>query len=249
MQQEKARVERMQQERLKQEMEKERQTQEVWDSKQEQEKEKLALKPELKPLDKNNMVVEKEEPVHQKKLSLSSGFSLSLGPITSKPATTTAAAKPAIFSADAEDSEDMSIRKKRKLMVLEHEVAKHDHQPKEEEPAVDAKARAQAVIDKIPTDKVGLFGYTIDWNVVDEHQIVETKMKIWVQKKIVEYLGEEEMTLIEYICKKLKEHTPPDQILELLSLVLEEEASDFVIRMWRMLIYNILMVGHLDESK
>jgi len=67
-------------------------------------------------------------------------------------------------------------------------------------------------------------------------------MNGWVKKKIVEYLGEEEQSLISYICKKLNEHTPPDQLLESLLQVLEDEASDFVIRMWRMLIYNILMI-------
>jgi RNA-binding protein 25 len=67
-------------------------------------------------------------------------------------------------------------------------------------------------------------------------------MNGWVKKKIVEYLGEEEQSLINYICKKLNEHTPPDLLLDSLLQVLEDEASDFVIRMWRMLIYNILMI-------
>jgi len=92
-----------------------------------------------------------------------------------------------------------------------------------------------------------LFKFVIDWGVVDEHNLIETKMKVWVKKKIIEYLGDEELTLIEYICKKLSEQTPPEQLLELLLLVLEDEAADFVIKMWRMLIYNILMVK--DEVK
>jgi len=60
-------------------------------------------------------------------------------------------------------------------------------------------------------------------------------------KKIVEFLGEEEPTLIEYICKKLTDHNTPQDILEQLQLVLDEEANIFVIKMWRMLIFNMLM--------
>lgn len=85
-------------------------------------------------------------------------------------------------------------------------------------------------------------------------------MKIWVKKKIIDYLGEEEQSLINYICKKLNEHTPPDLLLGIVILqfslinffnetgslvqVLEDEASDFVIKLWRMLIYNILMISN-----
>jgi len=72
-------------------------------------------------------------------------------------------------------------------------------------------------------------------------KLVENKMRPWVKKKIVEFLGEEEQTLIDFICKKLTEHTPPEEVLNLLGYVLEDEATDFVIRMWRMLIYNMLM--------
>jgi len=58
----------------------------------------------------------------------------------------------------------------------------------------------------------------------------------------VELLGEEEPTLIEYLCKKLQDHTPPQQILEQLQLVLEDEATSFVIKMWRSLIFH-MMIG------
>jgi RNA-binding protein 25 len=68
-------------------------------------------------------------------------------------------------------------------------------------------------------------------------------MRAWIKKKIIDYLGEEEEQLIEFICKKLKDHVSPGTLLDLLVMVLEDEASDFVIRLWRMLIYTILMVA------
>lgn len=70
-------------------------------------------------------------------------------------------------------------------------------------------------------------------------------MKPWVTKKITEYLGEEELTLINYICKKLSEHVTPDDMEGQLKLVLEDEAADFMVRMWRMLIYSQLTAGQV----
>jgi hypothetical protein len=60
-------------------------------------------------------------------------------------------------------------------MVLEEEVGNHDHSnnhkkvKKEEEAAsVDNKAKLQQIIDRIPIDKIELFKFVIDWNIVDE---------------------------------------------------------------------------------
>jgi RNA-binding protein 25 len=65
-------------------------------------------------------------------------------------------------------------------------------------------------------------------------------MKPWVKKKITEYIGDEEQAFIDFICKKLVERITPHQLAEHLALVLEDEATDFVIKLWRMLIFNIL---------
>lgn len=68
-------------------------------------------------------------------------------------------------------------------------------------------------------------------------------MKPWVTKKITEYLGVEEMTLISFICKKLAEHMSAQETETQLQLVLEEEAKDFTIKMWRMLILSEKIAG------
>jgi hypothetical protein len=39
-------------------------------------------------------------------------------------------------------------------------------------------------------------------------------MKGWVVKKMVEYLGEEEATLTEFILSKLKKRCKPEELLE-----------------------------------
>ena len=72
-----------------------------------------------------------------------------------------------------------------------------------------------------------------------QHKIIERKMKPWVTKKILEYLGEEEKTLIDFIMGKIAGHTAPGEILQQLALVLDEEADMFVLKMWRMLVYEM----------
>lgn len=101
----------------------------------------------------------------------------------------------------------------------------------------------KSLIDRIPTEKAELFAYPLDWAAVDKHRLVEAKMKPWVVKKIIEYLGEKEETLIDFVTSKLEEHSPPGAILEELSLVLEEDAEVFVVKMWRMLVFETLRAG------
>jgi len=67
-------------------------------------------------------------------------------------------------------------------------------------------------------------------------------MRPWVTRKIVEYLGEEEASLIDFIISKIIEHVPPKDIQEQLALVLEEEAEVFTVRLWRMLIFEIMRI-------
>merc|ERR1712038_2077809 len=96
----------------------------------------------------------------------------------------------------------------------------------------------KSLIDKIPTDKTALFQYPIDWDLVD-NPLMEKRIRPWVNKKISEYIGEPEPTLTDFICSKVLAGSPPDAVLEDVRMVLDEEADTFVVKMWRLLIYEI----------
>jgi len=98
----------------------------------------------------------------------------------------------------------------------------------------------KSLIDKIPTTTIDLYAYPVNWAIVDEQQVVTKKMKPWVTRKILEYLGEEEASLIDFILSKISEHVPPKDIQDQLALVLEEEAEVFTVRLWRMLIFEVM---------
>ena len=57
--------------------------------------------------------------------------------------------------------------------------------------------------ERIPTAKEELFGFSLEWAMVDS-TLMEKRIKPWINKKIIEYIGEEEQSLVEYICQKVR---------------------------------------------
>lgn len=100
---------------------------------------------------------------------------------------------------------------------------------------------AKQLIDTIPKTKEALFAYNIDWAIYDKHELHE-RMRPWISKKITEFLGEEETTLVDFVVSKTKKHVAAAHMLELLESILDEEAEMFVLKMWRMLIFEIKKV-------
>ncbi|XP_033123613.1 RNA-binding protein 25-like [Anneissia japonica] len=144
-----------------------------------------------------------------------------------------------VFNQDDEDGSEVS-RKRRKLIPIEYteEEKQAVEMTKNVLTAEDKKKVIKTIIDKIPTSKEELFAYKVDWVIVDE-SLMERRIKPWINKKIVEYIGEEEPTLTEFICTKLLAHSPASSILQDITMVLDEEAEVFVVKMWRVLIYEV----------
>lgn len=68
---------------------------------------------------------------------------------------------------------------------------------------------------------------------------MEKRIRPWINKKITEYIGEEEVALLNFICDKLQSQSGAQSILDNVAMVLDEEAEVFVVKMWRLLIYEI----------
>ncbi|KAI4369511.1 hypothetical protein MLD38_017945 [Melastoma candidum] len=97
---------------------------------------------------------------------------------------------------------------------------------------------AKQLIDMIPRTKEDLFSYEINWALYDQHAVHE-RMRPWISKKIMEFLGEEETSLVDFIVSSTQEHVKAAEMLETLKSILDEEAEMFVLKMWRMLIFEI----------
>lgn len=72
--------------------------------------------------------------------------------------------------------------------------------------------------------------------------VLHERMRPWISKKITDFLGEEEVTLVDYIVSSTQEHVDAGEMLERLQTILDDEAEMFVLKMWRMLIFEIKKV-------
>lgn len=145
-----------------------------------------------------------------------------------------------IFNQDQDDDDEHKPKKKLKtalppVTATEKKAAPAD---KAASAAEDKKKHIKSLIEKIPTEKSALFEYVVDWDLVD-NQLMEKRIRPWVNKKIAEYIGEPEPTLTDFICSKVLAGSSPKAILDDVQMVLDEEAEVFVVKMWRLLIYEI----------
>lgn len=76
----------------------------------------------------------------------------------------------------------------------------------------------KSLIDKIPTEKNALFAFQLDWSAID-NVLMEKRIRPWINKKIIEYIGEPEPTLVDFICSKVLAGSPPQVILDDVQMV------------------------------
>ncbi|XP_046400942.1 RNA-binding protein 25-like isoform X1 [Ischnura elegans] len=146
-----------------------------------------------------------------------------------------------VFNMDDDDDSNLGTAKKRKLVPLDYGDDKKKKEEKKEDVAKsqeEKRKHIKTLIEKIPTEKEALFAFQLDWAAVD-NQLMERRIRPWIHKKIIEYIGEPEPTLVDFICSKVLARSAPQGILDDVQMVLDEEAEVFVVKMWRLLIYEI----------
>ncbi|XP_019171232.1 PREDICTED: RNA-binding protein 25 isoform X2 [Ipomoea nil] len=133
---------------------------------------------------------------------------------------------------------------------VDHDRAREHRPEKTRTPDNQKLLDAKQLIDMIPKTKNELFSYEINWAIYDKNELHE-RMRPWIAKKITEFLGEEEPTLVDYIVSSTQEHVKAAEMLERLQAILDEEAEMFVLKMWRMLIFEVKKVetGLASRSK
>ncbi|TPX64546.1 hypothetical protein SpCBS45565_g05789 [Spizellomyces sp. 'palustris'] len=142
---------------------------------------------------------------------------------------------------DQQDREDEQAELARK--ELEPQAPEEDEETKQEiviGRIMTKEERVQAIQDLIgiiPTEREGLWTWSIKWDFLDE-TIMNSKLRPWIKKKVIEYIGEEEKDLIEFVTELLVKRTSADNMLAEMQGALDEEAEEFVMMLWRMLIYE-----------
>ncbi|KAK8780803.1 hypothetical protein V5799_017858 [Amblyomma americanum] len=144
---------------------------------------------------------------------------------------------------NTEEEESGESRKKRKLVPLVDEEGRQQQEQQQQQQqqhmnTEEKRKHIKNLIDRIPTSKEELFNFNFDRSLVD-NALMDKRIRPWINKKIVEYIGEEEPTLVDFICSKVLAGSAAQSILNDVSMVLDEEAEVFVVKMWRLLIYEI----------
>lgn len=100
-----------------------------------------------------------------------------------------------------------------------------------------ASAR-QALAADIPTTTTELFAYPVKFNYLTP-AIIQSQIRPFVEKKIVEYLGVQEDLLVDAVMGGLKERKGAEEIVGELEEALgeREEAEGLVRKVWRLLVF------------
>jgi RNA-binding protein 25 len=106
---------------------------------------------------------------------------------------------------------------------LAKQKAKRDAESKQANAAEYARSQDEKrklhkqIIDKIPIDKEDLFNHPLDLQEIDG--TIKKKLQSWINKKMIEYIGEPEQSLVEFICSKLLAGSSPQSILDDIRMV------------------------------
>lgn len=168
------------------------------------------------------------------------------------------------FRDDQDDENSSTYQKKSKLSAIPEPIGQPSPPMKDERTMTPIKGnnastatnnaqsaqvqeeKRQAVrklIESIPTKKEDLFKFPLDWSLLD-NSLMEKRIKPWVTKKIIEYIGEEEASLTDFICGSIMSKNNAEKILSDIRVVLDDEAEVFVVKMWRLIVYEIEAKRH-----
>ena len=129
-----------------------------------------------------------------------------------------------------EDQEAWSDRKKKKLSAVE-EIERSKQQAEYLDRSNIAKL--------LPTSASELYKYAMDWNIVDKFSLWE-HLRSFVNDKVVNLMGGPEDSLNQFILGKIETHSEPQNIIEDLAEVFDEQTDALVFELWQMLLIEMI---------
>lgn len=99
----------------------------------------------------------------------------------------------------------------------------------------------KTLMSTLPSCWTDLNEFTIEWGKFDQILGKEdsTDLKKWIASKLEELLGEEESSMTQFVFEKVMQHTPAASLYKDLYEVLEDDAKAFIIKLYRIIIYEI----------
>jgi hypothetical protein len=130
------------------------------------------------------------------------------------------------------DDEEQEQTTKRQLVPIKFEPITDTKAMTEE----DIQNAVRALAHEIPVDTEGLWAWDVKWDYLEE-SVIREKLRPFVEKKVVEYLGVQEQFLVDMVEEHVRKHQKPAELVETLGEALDEDAEDLVKKLWRMVIF------------
>ncbi|KAM0788418.1 hypothetical protein ACM66B_001555 [Microbotryomycetes sp. NB124-2] len=166
---------------------------------------------------------------------------LSFGAVAKPAPKAVALPRPAVLMSGDDEDEG---KRKRELIPLSYSDDEEDLKEQTAKMSRSERDRkAREIVDKVPKSKDGLWSYKMRWNVVDE-KLVQSHLEPFVRQLIVESLGFEEDELLSAVTAHVKAHKLPAELVEELEPVLDEEATEFVKKVWSKLVEQTELARH-----
>ncbi|VDC07061.1 unnamed protein product [Peniophora sp. CBMAI 1063] len=133
-----------------------------------------------------------------------------------------------------EDEEEERKKRKAPMQLLDFTAAND---------SAKAKERLGWIAESVPREREVLFKAKVRWDAVSD-TLVDRKFEPLVKRLMVKYLGElEDDDLVLFVVEHLKDHKSPRALVEGLEPVLEEEAAELAIAVWRQVIFESMAYG------
>ncbi|KAJ3485391.1 hypothetical protein NLI96_g4988 [Meripilus lineatus] len=157
-------------------------------------------------------------------------LNVSLAPVTTKG---DGSGKDKVTVFGQEEDEEESLRK-RKAPMVKLDLAEGGEK---------AKERLEKIKASVPKDKETLFRAKVRWDGLTD-TMIDRKLEPLVKREMIKYLGElEDDDLVMFVLEHLKDHKNPQKLVEGLEPVLEEEAVELTISVWRQVIFESMAYG------
>jgi len=86
--------------------------------------------------------------------------------------------------------------------------------------------------DPVPSEMSAIFAYPIAWQLIDKSGSLEAVFRPFIAKQILEFFGQMEEELVEFLVDLLRQHKGPRDIVKEMTMVLETNAEALVLRLW-----------------
>lgn len=139
--------------------------------------------------------------------------------------------KTTVFGPEEEEEEGL---RKRKVPMVKLDLAESGEKTKE---------RLEKIKTTVPSEKETLFKAKVRWDGLSD-SMIDRKLEPLVKRLMTKYLGElEDDDLVMFVLEHLKDHKGPVKLIEGVEPVLEEEAVEFTISLWRQVIFESMAYG------